>query len=241
MKKIVVTGDSGDLGRAIISVLLENGNYQVVGLSRSQPKHLSGFQNKYPNRYTHLEFDLDTPERIKSFYLDRLKNEGPLHGLVNNAAYPYDDIVTNANLDNLEKTFRINVISPIMLTKYLIRDMLLHNTGGSLVHISSVSAHTGYKGLSMYAASKGALESFSRTVAREWGVKGIRSNCIAPGFMETRMSERLTEDLKDKIYRRTSLKKQTDLNSVAEAVEFLLSDKSCSVTGTTLHVDSGSL
>ena len=241
MKKIVVTGDSGDLGRAIISVLLENGNYQVVGLSRSQPKHLSEFQKKYPNRYTHLEFDLDQPEGIKTFYLDQLKNQGPFHGLVNNAAYPYDDIVTNANLDNLERTFRINVISPIMLTKYLIRDMLLHNTAGSLVHISSVSAHTGYKGLSMYAASKGALESFSRTVAREWGVKGVRSNCIAPGFMETRMSESLTEDLKDKIYRRTSLKKQTDLVSVAESVEFLLSDKSSSITGTTIHVDSGSL
>ncbi|THC82881.1 SDR family oxidoreductase, partial [Bacteroides fragilis] len=92
---------------------------------------------------------------------------------------------------------------------------------GSIIHISSISVHTGYKGLSMYASSKGALEAFSKDTAREWGQLGIRSNVVVPGFMETAMSSSLTEEQKDRIYKRTSLKQATDVRSVAETVAFL--------------------
>ena len=153
----------------------------------------------------------------------------------------YDDIITNANVDRIERMFKINVYSPMMLTKYIIRDMLLHNNKGSIVNISSVSAHTGYKGLSMYAATKGAIEAFSKNVAREWGSKGIRSNSVAPGFMETNISSSLTDDQRNKIYQRTSLKKATSIESVAEMVLFLLSDESESITGTVINVDNLSL
>ncbi len=241
MKNIVVTGDSGDLGSAITRLLLAKEEYGVIGVSRRLTPEMKKLITKYPQKYVHLEFDLANSDQIKEFYLAHLKKHGPLWGLINNAAFPYDDIVTNANLDSLENMFRINLFSAIMLTKYVIRDMLLHNVTGSLVHISSVSAHTGYKGLSMYAASKGALEAFSRTVAREWGEKGIRSNCVAPGFMETRMSSALSGEQKDRIYKRTSLKKQTDISAVAETIEFLLSSRSSSITGSVINVDSGTI
>jgi len=240
MKTVVVTGDSGALGSAIVDRLLEEG-YKVVGLSRRTTDEVKERINKYNQQYVHVNFDLSKAEEVKELYLKVLKKEGPIYGLVNNAASAYDDIVTNADYKELEKMFRINVFSPIMLTKYVIRDMLLNEVKGSLVHISSVSAHTGYKGLSMYAATKGALESFSRTVAREWGAKGIRSNCVAPGFMETPMSASLSEDEKDRIYRRTSLKRPTEVKDVAEVVVFLLSEKSASITGTTIHVDCGTI
>jgi 3-oxoacyl-[acyl-carrier protein] reductase len=240
MKTVVVTGDSGALGSAIVDRLLEEG-YKVVGLSRRTTDEVKERINKYNQQYVHVNFDLSKAEEVKELYLKVLKKEGPIYGLVNNAAFAYDDIVTNADYKELEKMFRINVFSPIMLTKYVIRDMLLNEVKGSLVHISSVSAHTGYKGLSMYAATKGALESFSRTVAREWGAKGIRSNCVAPGFMETPMSASLSEDEKDRIYRRTSLKRATEVKDVAEVVVFLLSEKSASITGTTIHVDCGTI
>jgi len=240
MKTVVVTGDSGALGSAIVDRLLEEG-YKVVGLSRRTTDEMKERINKYNQQYVHVNFDLSKTEEVKELYLKLLKKEGPIYGLVNNAAFAYDDIVTNADYKELEKMFRINVFSPIMLTKYVIRDMLLNEVKGSLVHISSVSAHTGYKGLSMYAATKGALESFSRTVAREWGAKGIRSNCVAPGFMETPMSASLSEDEKDRIYRRTSLKRPTEVKDVAEVVVFLLSEKSASITGTTIHVDCGTI
>ena len=93
----------------------------------------------------------------------------------------------------------------------------------------------------MYASSKGALEAFSKDTAREWGVLGIRSNCVVPGFMETAMSARLTEEQRGKIYARTSLKAATSKESVAEMVAFLLSDKAESVTAQSIHVDNGTI
>jgi 3-oxoacyl-[acyl-carrier protein] reductase len=119
--------------------------------------------------------------------------------------------------------------------------MLLNGVKGSLVHISSVSAHTGYKGLSMYAATKGAMEAFSKNVAREWGPLGIRSNVVAPGFMETNISSKLTDEQKNKIYQRTSLKKATNIDSVAKTVYFLLSGKAESITGTVVNIDNGTV
>ena len=153
----------------------------------------------------------------------------------------YDDIITNLQIDKLRAMYNVNVFSPMLLTKYAIRNMLLHHIQGSIIHISSISVHTGYKGLSMYASSKGALEAFSKDTAREWGQLGIRSNVVVPGFMETAMSSSLTEEQKDRIYKRTSLKQATDVRSVAETVAFLLSKKACSITGQNIFVDNGTI
>ena len=109
------------------------------------------------------------------------------------------------------------------------------------MHISSLSAHTGYKGLAMHASTKGAMEAFSLDTAREWVIHGIRSNVVAPGFMETNISAKLTDEQKQKIYQRTALKKATDVQSVAEMVYFLLSDKASSITGTVVRVDNGTI
>ena len=177
----------------------------------------------------------------QSIFKDFVSNKVRLHGFVNNAAIAYDDIVTNLNLAKLQAMYAVNVFTPMMITKYAIRNMLLHHTRGCIVHISSISAHTGYKGLAMYASSKGALEAFSKDTAREWGELGIRSNIVVPGFMETSMSSTLTEEQKDRIYKRTSLKKATSINSVAETVAFILSDKAQSITGQNIHVDSGTI
>ncbi len=240
MKWIVVTGDSGGLGSAIVKKILISGKYGVIGISRSINENIICLMNQHKN-YKHVNFDLENCLEIKNLYKNTLKDFGEIVGLVNNSAMAYDDIITNANVDRIESMFKINVYSPMMLTKYIIRDMLLHNNKGSIVNISSVSAHTGYKGLSMYAATKGAIEAFSKNVAREWGSKGIRSNSVAPGFMETNISSSLTDDQRNKIYQRTSLKKATSIESVAEMVLFLLSDESESITGTVINVDNGTI
>jgi 3-oxoacyl-[acyl-carrier protein] reductase len=237
-KTILVTGTSGELGYKISKTLLENG-YSVIGLSRNETNNV--LQLKEIREYTHIEFDLSYPERIKELILDLQKKKVVMYGLVNNAAFAYDDIITNANIEKLRYSYDINVVSPIILTKYVIRNMLLNNINGSIVHISSISTKTGYKGLSMYASSKGALEAFSKNAAREWGETGIRSNVVIPGFMETNMSKTLTKDQKDRIYKRTSLKEPTDISSVAETVAFLISDKSKSITGQNINVDNGTI
>lgn len=240
MKRIILTGESRGVGLALLKGLLREGCF-VIGLSRSYPQEAIKIREEFPNRYIHFEADLSLPQNIKQLYLEKIKPLGKLYGLINNAGLAYDDIVTNANLEKLDKMFKVNCYSPIMLTKYVIRDMLLNNTKGAIVNITSVSTATGYKGLSMYASTKGGLETFSKGVAREWGPKGIRSNCVAPGFMETEMSKSLSNEQKAKIYNRTSLKKQTDIESVVEATLFLLSEKASSITGTILRVDNGTI
>lgn len=239
MKTIIVTGDSRGLGYNITETLLKDG-YRVVGISRKENEEIINLKEKYEN-YVHVNFDLSNSDKIKELYLEELKPYGPIHGLVNNAALAYDDIITNAAIEPLEKMFKVNVFSAVMLTKYVIRDMLLNNNKGSIVHITSVCAHTGYKGLSMYAATKGAIESFSKTVAREFGTKKIRSNCVAPGFMETSMSKSLSDNQKDRIYKRTSLKEPTDMQSVSNTVKFLIDEGSSSITGQVIHVDNGTI
>jgi len=241
MKTIVVTGDSRGLGNKICDKLLES-NFRVIGISRKISENILELEKKYRReQYIHINFDLSLTEDIKDLYLQQIKKEGPIYGLVNNAGIAYDEIATNAKLEPLEKMFKINVFSSIMLTKYVLRDMLLHGTKGSIVHISSVCAHTGYKGLSMYSATKAAIEAFSKTVAREFGSRKIRSNCVAPGFMETDMSKTLNSEQKDRIYLRTSLKEETNLESVSNTVKFLLSEESFSITGQVIHVDNGTI
>jgi len=137
--------------------------------------------------------------------------------------------------------FQVNVFAPMFITKLVIRQMLLHKIEGSIVHISSISVHTGYKGLAMYASTKGAIEAFSKNTAREWGRNGIRSNCVVAGFMETKMSSSLSTQNKNKIYERTSLKKAVSPVSVSETILFLLSEFSNSITGQNINVDSGTI
>lgn len=241
MQWIIVTGDTGGLGGAIVSEILINTDYGVIGISRSSNDKVQKFALNYPERYRHINFDLSNPDKISKLYHNEIAKIGHIYGVVNNSANAYDDIITNAQLEPLERMFRVNVYSPIMLTKYAIRDMLVSRIKGCIVHISSVSAHTGYKGLSMYGATKGAIEVFSRTTAREWGGRGIRSNVIAPGFMETTISSSLTDEQRNKIYKRTSLKKATEVESVAKMVVFALSDAASSLTGAVINVDNGTV
>jgi 3-oxoacyl-[acyl-carrier protein] reductase len=238
---ILVTGASRGLGLEICKVLINKG-HTVFAISRTKTKEISSLENSFPGQLQFKLYDLSNLEDIrKAIFKEWISNNIPLHGFVNNAALAYDDIITNLNIERLETMFKINVFAPFNLTKYVIRNMIFNRTKGSIVHISSISVHTGYKGLAMYAGSKGALEGFSKNTAREWGEKGIRSNCLIAGFMETEMSITLSNDQKNRIYNRTSLKVPTTLNSVAEMVAFLLSDKAASVTGQNIHVDSGTI
>ena len=239
MKSILVTGDSKGVGLEIVKLILESSDFSIVGVSRSTSDATKKLLDKFPNRYHHFDFDIGAIDELEVFFKQNIKKHGPFLGLVNNAAIAYDDIVTNLKLLPLESMYRINVFAPMLMTKLIIRNMLLNKIEGSIIHISSISAHTGYKGLAMYASTKGALEAFSKNTAREWGEKGIRSNCVCPGFMETEMSANLGNDMKNRIYNRTSLKKATTLSSVAQTVLFLLVDKSSSITGQVYRVDSG--
>lgn len=171
---ILVTGCSRGVGLEICRVLLEQGN-TVYGVARSYTDEFKELEVEYAGRLFFKCVDLSDSKGVrKTIFKEFVGNGVQLDSYVNNAAMAYDDIVTNLNLDRLKAMYDVNVFTPMMMTKYAIRNMLLHHTKGSIVHISSISAHTGYKGLAMYASSKGALEAFSKDTAREWGQLGVR-------------------------------------------------------------------
>lgn len=238
---ILLTGGTRGLGRCIVQRLLDRGD-EIWIVARTSSVEDFNLPEVSRERIHWVMADLSDVDGLRHKLTSAIDSKAiAFDGLVNNAATAYDDLITNSSLADIEYSFRVNVFAPMELTRYVIRNMLLHGKGGSLVHISSICSRTGYKGLSMYAATKGALESFSRGVAREWGGKGIRSNCVVAGFMETDMSSILSAEQKEKIYKRTSLGKATDPISVAETVGFLLSDASRSITGQDIVVDSGTI
>jgi 3-oxoacyl-[acyl-carrier protein] reductase len=137
--------------------------------------------------------------------------------------------------------YDVNVFTPMVVTKHAIRHMLFNKVAGSMVHISSISAHAGYKGLAMYASTKGALEAFSKNTAKEWGERGIRSNCVVAGFMETAMTAKLTAEQCERVFKRTALKQATKPESVASTVVHLLGEGAASITGQNVLVDAGTI
>lgn len=237
-KNILITGVSRGVGLEVARAVLAAG-WNVYGVSRA----IGGFASVIcagGGRAHFAAIDLVEVAGIKRSIFEKfLPAELPLHGVVNNAADAYDDLATNLDQGRLEALFRLNVYAPMEITKYAIRRMLVHSTPGSFVHLSSISVHRGYKGLAMYGASKGAIEAFSKGIAREWGEKGIRSNCIVAGFMETAMSARLSEEQRQRIHSRTALKQATKVESVAATVVHLLGDASASITGQDIFVDAG--
>jgi 3-oxoacyl-[acyl-carrier protein] reductase len=237
---ILVTGISRGLGLEITRVLLKEG-HTVYGISRTSNVELIQIKEEFADRLHWLNYDLSNAESINEKVYKEWLADVELHGLVNNAAMAYDTLLTNMDYHTVLNMTKINQLIPMVMTKYFIRNLLLHSNTGSIVHISSISVHTGYKGLSMYAATKGALEAFSKNIAREWGVKGVRSNCIAAGFMNTEMTVNMAENIKEKIVKRTSLGRPTSELSVAATVLFLLSNESSSITGQVLHVDCGTI
>jgi 3-oxoacyl-[acyl-carrier protein] reductase len=134
---------------------------------------------------------------------------------------------------------RVNTVAPLVLTKYVLRSMMSAGEG-RIVNVASIIGFTGYSGLSVYAATKAAMIGFTKSLAREVGRLGITVNAVAPGFIETDMTETLVGEQRQQVIRRSALRRLADVSDVANAVEFLLSDKAKSITGTVLTVDAGS-
>jgi len=166
------------------------------------------------------------------------KEFGPLFGLVNNAALGTDGALALMHNAKIEQLVRVNTLSPLVLTKYVVRGMMADGAG-RIVNIASIIGFTGYSGLSAYAATKASMLGFTRSLAREVGRMGITVNAVAPGFLATEMTDALADEQRQRIARRSALRRLAEVEDVANAVEFLLSPKARNITGTVLTVDAG--
>ena len=175
------------------------------------------------------------PELVKTLR----KDFGPIYGLVNNAGMSFDGALALMPNSQIEQLVRVNTLSPIVLTKYVVRSMMADG-GGRIVNIASIMGFTGYSGLSVYGATKASLIGFTRSLAREVGRMGVNVNSVAPGFVDTEMTQGLKDEQRQQIARRSALRRLTEIDDVANAVEFLLGDKAKNITGTVLTVDAGS-
>jgi 3-oxoacyl-[acyl-carrier protein] reductase len=138
----------------------------------------------------------------------------------------------------IEELVRINTVSPIVLSKYVVRAMMAEGAG-RIVNIASIIGFTGYSGLSVYAATKASMLGFTRSLAREVGRLGITVNAVAPGFLDTDMTHGLAGAQRERVIRRSSLRRLANVDDVANAVEFLLGEEGRSITGTVLTIDAG--
>jgi len=241
MRNVVVTGGSRGLGLGIARKLTCEG-YRVVAIARQMSDQLaSAMEHAEQTRRGALQFipfDLGNIEKIPSLVKHLHQELGPIYGLVNNAATGLDGSLAMMHNSQIEYLIRVNTVSPIILTKYVLRHMM-SNGDGRVVNVASILGFTGYSGLSVYGATKASLIGFTRSLAREVGRMGVNVNAIAPGFMETDMTQSLEGKRREEVARRSALRRFTDVEDVADAVEFLLGAKSKSITGTVLTVDSG--
>jgi len=239
MKTVLVTGGTRGLGLAICRQLLAK-NFRVLACGRKLTDSLQELIEQHPQKCFFEHLDLSDVDKVRENTQSIIKKHKDLQifGLVNNAAVGSDGVLATMHDSEIANLLNVNVTSAILVTKYVLRGMLVRGEG-RIINISSIIASTGYSGLSVYAASKAALEGFTKSLAREVGRAGILVNAVAPGYMKTDMTSGISEEKLATIVRRSPLNKLPAPDDVAKAVDYLLGDAGDMITGTTLTVDAG--
>jgi 3-oxoacyl-[acyl-carrier protein] reductase len=240
-RTVLITGASRGLGLGIARKLTASG-YNVIAVARKDNKDLNAAiaeaKRAKMGALHFVAFDLGEIAKIPELVRDLRKKFGPLFGLVNNAALGHDGALSLMHNLQIEGLIRVNTLSPIVLTKYVVRSMM-SDGAGRIVNVASIIGFTGYSGLSVYGATKAAMLGFTRSLAREVGRLGITVNAVAPGFLDTDMTHGLASEQRAQVVRRSALRKLAGVDDVANAVDYLLSDKAQSISGTVLTVDAG--
>jgi 3-oxoacyl-[acyl-carrier protein] reductase len=241
MRNILVTGASRGLGLSIARKLAAVG-YSCIATARNRSDQITSaikeIERDKTGSLSFVPFDLAETENIPEFIRNLRKEFGPFYGLVNNAAILSQGLLATMHNSKIERLVRVNTLSPIIMTKYIVRSMMADG-GGRIVNVASIIGFTGYSGLAAYAATKASMIGFTRSLAREVGSLGINVNAVAPGALETDMADMLDNSQREQIVRRSALRRLASVEDVANAVEFLLGDASRSITGTVVTVDAG--
>ena len=238
MRNVLVTGGSRGIGLVIAKRLADAG-FNVIAVARRESEELRSATGAAKQGNLHFRpCDLSAIDALPAFVKSLRDEFGPIYGLVNNAGIGTEGLLATMHNSDIEALVRLNVLSPVILTKYIVRHMMADREG-RIVNISSIIASTGYNGLSVYGATKAAATGFTRSLAREVGKLGITVNAIAPGFIDTELTQNLGGEGRDKIAKRSALRRLPEADDVARMVEYLFSDGGRNITGSVLTIDAG--
>ena len=233
----LITGGSRGLGLALVRGLLKNG-YAVASVNRSSTPELEKLIDENPSALRYVPGDMADEISLESA-VKRIEGEiGPIDVLVNNAGIARDSVLPTMRPAHIDELLLVNLAGTLKLTRLVTRQMV-RRSRGNVVTISSIVGLRGYAGLAAYGATKAGLDGMTRALARELGSRNIRVNSIAPGYLETEMSEKLGNMQRDQIVRRTPLERLGTPEDVVGGLLFLLSAEAGFITGHTLVIDGG--
>ncbi len=238
-RTVIVTGGSRGLGAGIVAAYLAAGD-RVATCARSATPEVKGWTEdpSTADRFLFVEADLAQRDDCARLVKATSERWGTIDVLVNNAGVARDGVLALFSSQDADAVIDLNLKGTFEVTKLVSRRMLAAGSG-SIVNISSIVGLSGYRGLSVYAATKAALDGFTRAMARELGSKGITVNSVAPGYLRTEMSHGLDEDQLMQIVRRTPAGRLGEAADVARAVMFLTAAENSYINGHVLVVDGG--
>ncbi len=239
-KKALVTGSSRGIGRGIVEKFLKEGA-EVWGLCSkpsSAKEELENLAKENGTSFHEIYADVGNAEQITQVIKDALSQSGGFDVLVNNAGITRDTLSFRMKKEMWDDVIRINLTSVFMICQIISNDMI-RKRSGSIINMASIVGIHGGAGQVNYAASKGGLIAYSKSLAKEVGSRGVRVNAIAPGFIETDMTNAVNEDLRKTWVEGIPLKRAGKPEDVANAALFLASDLSTYITGQVLGVDGG--
>ena len=234
-KKILVTGATGGIGESIVKKFLSL-DASVLGTGTNNEK-LELLKKNYPKIET-AKFDIREHEKIDEFIENVFSKLGGLDILINNAGITKDNLSLRMKNDEWQKVIDVNLSSTFYLCKSAIKKML-KNKYGRIVNITSIVGHTGNIGQANYSASKAGVVAMSKSLAIEYAKKNISVNCVSPGFIQTKMTEQISEEMKNTLLSRIPMNKLGTADDVSNTVAFLCSESSSYITGETIHVNGG--
>lgn len=240
-KKALVTGSSRGIGRAIVEKYLNEGA-EVWGLC-SKPSaakaELEALAESKGTKFHEICANVGDAAQLTEVITAAVTEAGSFDILVNNAGITRDGLSFRMKMEDWQDVLNVNLTGTFVISQIVSNAMLKAKRGGSIINMSSIVGVHGQGGQVNYAASKGGLIAYSKSLAKEVGSRGIRVNCIAPGFIETDMTAVLKEDLKKSMIDSVPLKRGGKPEDIANAALFLGSDMGAYVTGQVLGVDGG--
>ena len=238
-KVALITGASRGIGQSISIILAQNGAH-VICVSRNI-NDVQSVADKITNQKfvaSAASCDISSTHNVTELVKDIIEKHGRIDILINNAGITSDNLLMRMSEDDWDNVLNVNLKAAFTAIKAASRTMIKQRSG-RIINISSVVGLMGNAGQVNYAASKAGLIGMTKSVAREFASRGITANCIAPGYIETEMTNKLKDEVKSSLNEQIPLGRIGNVEDIAYAVAFLASDEASYITGQTLAVDGG--